>query len=119
MPGAPLINRRLGDDDFLLDHLSTGFTLLHFSEDGRVEPALRESLDSLQARGHDLTLLRVARSPADAQTLVDVDGSLFAGYGAEPGSAYLARPDRHVTARWKRLDPTALEAALMSTLGGE
>jgi len=123
VPGAPLINRRLGDDDFLLDHLGTGFTLLHFSEDGRVEPALRQGVEALQARGHDLTLLRVARSPGDEATLVDVDGSLFAGYGAEPGSAYLARPDRHVAARWQCLDPADLEAtlnaALKTALGGD
>ncbi|HLV16206.1 MAG TPA: hypothetical protein VKY70_01920, partial [Pseudomonas sp.] len=71
----------------------------------------------------DITLLRVSRSPGDEETLVDVDGSLFAGYGAEPGSAYLARPDRHVTARWKRLDPADLEAtldaALKTALGGD
>ncbi|WP_445004843.1 FAD-dependent monooxygenase [Halomonas mongoliensis] len=123
VPGAPLVNRRLGDDDFLLDHLGEGFSLLHFSEDGRVDPALRQGVEALQARGIDLTLLRVARSPGDEQTLVDVDGSLFAGYGAEPGSAYLARPDRHIASRWKRLDPTALEAtlnaALKTALGGE
>lgn len=123
LPGAPLINRRLGDDDFLLDHLGTGFNLLHFSEDGRIEPALQQSVEALQARGIDLTLLRVARSPGDENTLVDVDGSLFAGYGADTGSAYLARPDRHVAARWKHLDTaegdSALNTALKTALGGD
>ncbi|WP_163557834.1 FAD-dependent monooxygenase [Halomonas sp. NO4] len=117
VPGAPLINRRLGDDDFLLDHLGTGFTLLHFSEDGRVESALAEHIEALRARGVDITLLRVARSPAGENTLVDVDGSLFAGYGAAPGTVYLARPDRHVAARWKTLEIHALDAALTLAQG--
>ncbi|MCG6656749.1 monooxygenase [Halomonas campisalis] len=117
VPGAPLINRRLGDDDFLLDHLGRGFNLLHFSEEGRVDSALQQSVEALQARGIDLTLLRVARSPGIEGSLVDVDGSLFAGYGAEPGSAYLARPDRHIAARWKTLSPAALETALKLAQG--
>ncbi|MDI5889827.1 FAD-dependent monooxygenase [Halomonas rhizosphaerae] len=112
IPGAPLINRRLGDDDFLLDHLGTGFTLMHFSEAGEVEPPLQQRLAALQAKGIDLTLLRVARSPGAEDALVDPDGSLFTGYGAAPGAAYLARPDRHVAARWKSFEPAALEAAL-------
>ncbi|WFM71450.1 FAD-dependent monooxygenase [Halomonas sp. CKK8] len=112
IPGAPLINRRLGDDDFLLDHLGSGFNLLHFSEDGRIDARLEQELDKLRSRGLDITLLRASRTPGDEKTLVDVDGSLFAGYGARPGSAYLVRPDRHVAARWMALDPAELNAAL-------
>jgi 3-(3-hydroxy-phenyl)propionate hydroxylase len=119
IPGAPLSNRRLSDDDFLLDHLGRGFTLLHFSENGLIEPSLQQGVEALQARGIDLTLLRVARSPGDETTLVDVDGSLFAGYGAELGSAYLVRPDRHVVVRWKALDPADLDAVFTTALGGE
>ncbi|MDT0502521.1 MULTISPECIES: FAD-dependent monooxygenase [unclassified Halomonas] len=119
IPGAPLINRRLGDNDFMLDHLGSGFNLLHFSEEGRVEPALQQQLECLRSRGIDITLLRLTRSPGDEQTLVDVDGSLFAGYGARPGSAYLVRPDRHVVARWISLDPAELDAAVTTALGGE
>ncbi|HSH57515.1 MAG TPA: monooxygenase, partial [Halomonas sp.] len=118
-PGAPLINRRLGDNDFLLDHLGSGFNLLHFSVDGGLEPALQQQLESLRSRGINITLLRLTRSPGDEQTLVDVDGSLFAGYGARPGCAYLVRPDRHVAARWMALDPAELNAAVTTALGGE
>lgn len=119
IPGAPLINRRLGDDDFLLDHLGAGFNLLHFSEDGRIDKALEQKLQSLNSSGLDITLLRASRVPGDDQALVDVDGSLFAGYGARPGSAYLVRPDRHVAARWLALDPAELNAVLTTALGGE
>ncbi|MBB3190130.1 FAD-dependent monooxygenase [Halomonas cerina] len=119
IPGAPLINRRLGDNDFLLDHLGTGFNLLHFSEKGEVEPALQQRIAALQAQGNDLTLLRVTCAPGAEGALVDPDGRLFAGYGAEPGTAYLARPDRHVAARWKTLESAALDHALTIALGGE
>ncbi|MBW6392544.1 FAD-dependent monooxygenase [Billgrantia antri] len=119
IPGAPLPNRRLGEDDYLLDHLGTGFVLLHFSEDGRPDPTLAERLATLQARGQAVELLRVAREPGAEGALVDCDGGLFAAYGAEPGSAYLVRPDRHVAARWKHLDPADLEPALVTTLGGK
>ncbi|MBB3184500.1 3-(3-hydroxy-phenyl)propionate hydroxylase [Halomonas fontilapidosi] len=123
VPGAPLINRRLGENDFLLDHLASGFTLLHFSGTGEVEPALLQRIEALRAKGFDLTLLRIAREPGDEDALLDPDGRLFAGYGAASGTAYLARPDRHVAARWKTLDPAALDHALNLAqgwaLGGE
>ncbi|QTP53244.1 monooxygenase [Billgrantia sulfidoxydans] len=119
IPGAPLPNRRLGEDDYLLDHLGSGFTLLHFSRNGDVDSALAERLAALQARGQAVELLRVAREPGDEGALVDRDGGLFAAYGAESGSAYLVRPDRHVAARWKRLAPADLEPALVTALGGK
>ncbi|PMR74652.1 FAD-dependent monooxygenase [Billgrantia endophytica] len=118
VPGAPLPNRRLGEDDFLLDHLGTGFTLLLFSEDGRVEPALQDRLATLQEQDRPIDLLTVARAPGAEGARVDADGSLFNAYGAEPGSAYLVRPDRHVAARWKHLGLAALAAALTTALGG-
>ncbi|UYG03864.1 FAD-dependent monooxygenase [Halomonas sp. LR3S48] len=119
MPGAPLFNHRLGEGNYLLDHLGSGFTLLHFNQAGRVDAELAEQLEALQARGQQIGLLRVAREPGAEGALVDTDGSLFGAYGAEPGSAYLVRPDRHVVARWKRLDPVDLEFALVTALGGE
>ncbi|WP_104205354.1 FAD-dependent monooxygenase [Billgrantia saliphila] len=119
MPGAPLINRRLGEDDYLLDHLASGFTLLHFSTDGRLDAELADRLAMLEAGGHAIDLLRVARKPDDIGALADADGSLFTAYGAAPGSAYLVRPDRHVVARWKRLASGDLDAALTTALGGE
>jgi 3-(3-hydroxy-phenyl)propionate hydroxylase len=112
IPGAPLINRRLGDDDFLLDHLGTSFTLLWFSEDGGLDPRLEDQLATLRARGHEIVVLSIARTAGAEGALVDPDGSLFKGYDAVPGSAYLVRPDRHVAARWKSLEPASLEAAL-------
>ncbi|PXX96645.1 FAD-dependent monooxygenase [Halomonas sp. LBP4] len=122
IPGAPLINRRLGEDDFLLDHLGRGFTLLLFSEDGRLPDDLDKRLVDLRARDPEFTVVTLSRQVAEegpGPILPDPDGDHFAAYGATNGTAYLVRPDRHVVARWQRLDPAALDTALMTALGGE
>ncbi|MBA2777940.1 FAD-dependent monooxygenase [Billgrantia kenyensis] len=118
IPGAPLVNRRLGQDDYLLDHLGSGFTLLAFSRDGRVDAALEAKLSALRAQGQRIDLLVVA-SERPAGRALQGTGELFAAYGAEPGSAYLVRPDRHVAARWRHLDPADLDTALTLALGGD
>lgn len=118
LPGAPLPNRRLAEGDYLLDHLGTGFTLLHFSEAGGLPAALEDRLATLRSRGVALDVLHLARSAGAAGALVDAEGEHFAAFGADPGSAYLVRPDRHVAARWKQLDPAGLDAALTTALGG-
>ncbi|MGQ4880754.1 FAD-dependent monooxygenase [Billgrantia sp. LNSP4103-1] len=119
IPGAPLANHRLGENDFLLDRLGQGFTLLYFCADSDVEAELAERLAALQSGGQPIELLAMARRPGTEGGLVDGDNSLFTAYGADPGSAYLVRPDRHVAARWKHLEPADLEPALLTALGGE
>jgi 3-(3-hydroxy-phenyl)propionate hydroxylase len=76
-------------------------------------------LTRLQAQFTGLDVLVIARHPKKApfaNTLVDQEGTCFNGYDAEPGSAYLVRPDRHVTARWKRLEASALNSAFKTAL---
>lgn len=116
--GAPLRNHRCGDGTFLLDHLGPAFTLLYFSGDGQVPADLRATCAAL-AVGEEMTRLLIIAPPGAAgeATLIDDDGRWFAAYGASPGSAYLVRPDRHVCARWLRLDPAALNSAFERALG--
>lgn len=119
MPGAPLINRRLGENDFLLDHLGAGFNLLIFSGDGSVTSELQVALANLQEHCSGLDVLVIARHASTAffTTLIDQQGACFDGYDASLGSAYLVRPDRHITARWKALEAASLSNAFKIALG--
>ena len=49
--GAPLRNVRLGDDDYLADHLGTGFSILGFSEDRSGAQDMAGAIRALNERG--------------------------------------------------------------------
>ncbi|MPN05731.1 hypothetical protein SDC9_152984 [bioreactor metagenome] len=51
-------------------------------------------------------------APAGLTTVIDSKGRIRERYDLTPGSAYLARPDQHVAARWRSLDVALLRAAL-------
>jgi 3-(3-hydroxy-phenyl)propionate hydroxylase len=57
-------------------------------------------------------LLNVVRIPLDA-----AHASAAQRYDAQPGTAYLLRPDQHVCARWRRAEAAAVHAALDLALG--
>ncbi len=78
----------------------------------------------LRRLGDDFTLLVFGAAPAwanelpirtlciDADSTVDRDGCLQQRYDAQPGTAYLFRPDQHVCARWRAPTADAVRAAL-------
>ena len=100
VPGAPAIDAPLADGGWLLRRLGGGFALLHFGEAAPAAP-------------HSVPPLRVVNiSPAE-----DAEGLAAARYDARPGTTYLIRPDQHVCARWRRLDPDAVRAALDRATG--
>ena len=49
--------------------------------------------------------------------LTDADGVLAARCDARPGTVYLLRPDQHVCARWRSLDPQAVAGSMARALG--
>jgi 3-(3-hydroxy-phenyl)propionate hydroxylase len=53
----------------------------------------------------------------DLRVLEDADGRAWARYDAKPGTLYLVRPDQHVAARWRHVDPAAVGAALARAAG--
>ena len=118
--GAPPKDVRLGNDDHLLDHLGTGFTLLYAVEQGALPAELQERIASLRARGIALKVLAVgANAPMHGadDSIPDTDGHLRTAYGmSAAGAAYLLRPDQHVCARWLTLDATRLQAAFAQAL---
>ncbi|MCB1945799.1 MAG: FAD-dependent oxidoreductase, partial [Thauera sp.] len=52
------------------------------------------------------------QAPAGLRTLTDAKGRIRERYDLQPGTTYLVRPDQHVTARWRALDPARVRAAV-------
>ncbi|WP_417669531.1 FAD-dependent oxidoreductase [Roseibium sp.] len=99
-PGAPASDAPLGDD-WLLDRLKGGFTLLGINVD---VPA------QLVIHGIEVTGISIPSS--------DMSGALRDRYlGEVDGAVYLLRPDQHVAARWGNYDQGAVEQALKLTTG--
>lgn len=117
-PGAPLRNVRLGEGDFLYDHLGAGFQLLAFAGENGTDDALRDTLHAAAEAPVPVTRLLVLPRPQPGlekladKIIPDPEQRIAARYGVGPGAAYLARPDTHVCARWKRANPSKLRAAL-------
>lgn len=133
-PGAPPHNVRLGDDDFLLDHLGGGFDLLLFGECANLTVDVWTTIQSWRRRGLKLRITVIqgpsvsplaaqphqisttegdaARTPWD-QLLQDPQGNAPTRWCLPDGhAAYLLRPDQHVCARWRQLSASRLDAAL-------
>jgi 3-(3-hydroxy-phenyl)propionate hydroxylase len=118
-PGASLLNHRLAENNYLLDHLGSGFNVLCFS-DKHEETQLAQTLGELRALDPECRLLRITRDAgAGENVLQDEGGDVYAAYGAQEGTLYLVRPDRHVAGRWKAGRLAELVAALQRALGGQ
>jgi 3-(3-hydroxy-phenyl)propionate hydroxylase len=103
MPDAP-IAAHAGDSMFLTDAFvkaKTGFTLLAFCN-GAVSDA-PEGVGVIRIGGHE--------------GFSDPEGLAATRYDAEPGTAYLLRPDGYVAARFRHPTRSALDAALARACG--
>jgi 3-(3-hydroxy-phenyl)propionate hydroxylase len=103
MPDAPI--SALGSGEAFLTEAfikaGTRFTLLEFSNGAAVEPP--EGVGVIRIGGND--------------GLGDSAGLIGARYDAEPGTAYLLRPDGYVAARFRHPTRAALDAALARATG--
>jgi 3-(3-hydroxy-phenyl)propionate hydroxylase len=78
---------------------ATGFTILLFSDaPSATQLAVLHQLEKLK--------------PAVAAGVLPLQGLAAQRYDAQPGTAYLLRPDHHVAARWRHLDLNKVQAAL-------
>ncbi|MEQ8234444.1 MAG: FAD-dependent monooxygenase [Gammaproteobacteria bacterium] len=103
--GAALPNARLGDDEFLLDHLGREFTLLVFGDRALSAGSTHDCVAAAAARGVALHVLTLPTAGRAAQRC-----------GTTAGGALLVRPDRHLCARWTTVTPAACERALARAL---
>jgi 3-(3-hydroxy-phenyl)propionate hydroxylase len=103
MPDAP-VTIRGGDKAYLTDIFrkgGTGFTLLEFGKGAPIE--LPAGVKYIRIDGDD--------------GLADADGLVAERYDAEPGTAYLLRPDGYVAARFRRPTRDAIATALSRAQG--
>jgi 3-(3-hydroxy-phenyl)propionate hydroxylase len=103
--GAPIVNQRLHDNDYLLDRLGPAFTGFYFSAQGSAPTAVAKLAESL-AVGDESFRLIVLPTP-----------QAMAAYGATDDSFYLVRPDRHVAARWRKIELAEVRDAFQQALG--
>ena len=102
MPDAPMA-ARAGEGGFLTEAFikaGTRFTLLEFSNGAAVDVPDE-----------------VARIRVGGDGLSDSEGLAAQRYDAEPGTAYLLRPDGYVAARFRHPTRAALDAALARASG--
>ena len=59
----------------------------------------------------------MSASSASARIVSDPEGLVRARYDAEPGTAYLLRPDGYVAARFRKPTRAAVDAALARAAG--
>jgi 3-(3-hydroxy-phenyl)propionate hydroxylase len=103
MPDAPVAGRG-GETNFLTDAFikaGTRFTLLEFCNGAAVEAP------------EDFGVVRIGGKDG----LLDTAGLVGVRYDAEPGTAYLLRPDGYVAARFRHPTSAGLGAALARAAG--
>ncbi len=115
VPGAPLEDapvERDGAAAWLLDQLGGRFQLLLYVE--RAADADMGALAELKTAipVEPVLVTAVPGGRPGVRALHDARGRFLERYDALPGSAWLLRPDQHVAARWRRLEPAAVRAAL-------
>lgn len=97
-PGAPMDDAPVavdGRDGWLLEHTGNTFVLLVFGD---------ADTPAFAPLTGDAIPVRTLRLPAD--------GVAAQRYDAQPGTAYLIRPDQIVAARWRQPEPDAVRAAV-------
>jgi 3-(3-hydroxy-phenyl)propionate hydroxylase len=119
-PGAPMADapvRHAGRNGWLLDHAGDRFVLLAFAGAAGDGLPSREVTARLADARIPVSVVPVLASGADdgtggAAAVIDREGLAAQRYDARPGTCVLLRPDQHVAARWRQLDPAAVQAAV-------
>ncbi|MEC5404157.1 FAD-dependent oxidoreductase [Paraburkholderia sp. MPAMCS5] len=129
VPGASCADapvQAAGESTWLLRHLGQQFTGVLFCGEQGIDAATEAALKALRTSAIPLKLVVISRNElqntGQSEALVgvtvlrDAQGLASARYDTKPGTFYLIRPDQHVCARWRRVDPSAVEHALKRAL---
>ncbi|PUE30141.1 FAD-dependent oxidoreductase [Limnohabitans sp. JirII-29] len=118
LPGAPMDDAPItcnGQSNWLLDQLGHRFQCLVYVDE--VAQLDAQTLRDLQRLAQDavavepIVVSRQAGAVDGVTVLVDAQGLFAKRYDAQPGSAWLVRPDQHVVARWRGIHRDAIAAA--------
>jgi 3-(3-hydroxy-phenyl)propionate hydroxylase len=121
VPGAPAADapvRVAGEPAWFLAHTGGSFVAVVFSDSGTLGANVASDLDSLAHAAIPVRTLvvvpkGVASRPQAGYTVVeDAEGMLAQRFDAREGTCYLLRPDQHVCAPWRRLDPARVRGAV-------
>ncbi len=120
VPGAPMDDAPLldnGSEGWLLDKVGKQFFALYFADDPKsLDAATIAALSGLSHGGIAVQALVIASTSGSVAGgiphLEDAHGVAAQRYDARHGTVYLVRPDQHVAARWRLLDPAKIKAAV-------
>jgi 3-(3-hydroxy-phenyl)propionate hydroxylase len=121
-PGNAAIDAPVGENGWLIEHLSGAFALMVYAQDrdhlGAETIAALDELARDPVPVEPLIVLGQAGSiVGPIPTLHDRAGLIRKRYDLSPGAAYLFRPDQHVCARWRTWSADAVRAAAQLALG--
>ncbi len=119
---APIESR--GAPDWWLAQLDGEFVLALFCGDALPGRDTLQALQALRLAPVPVKAMLVAGPQCDLSALpgelpavIDREGCLGQRYDAQPGTAYLIRPDQHIAARWRAFDAAAIAAAVNRATG--
>jgi len=119
VPGAPMDDAPIetaGAQKWLLHAVGNRFQVLYAIEDAAaLDAATAAALRTLEDSALAIEPIVVAArgsAPDGLKTLIDAKGRIRERYDLRPGTVYLVRPDQHVAARWRELDPVKVRAAV-------
>ncbi|MFD4837269.1 FAD-dependent oxidoreductase [Achromobacter sp. NPDC058515] len=126
-PGAVALDAPVatsGEPGWWLAQLDGDFVLAVFCDDALPPPATLQALQALRMAPVPIKAVLVAGPQCDVSALPpglavvkDSEGCLVKRYDAQPGTAYLIRPDQHIAARWRAVDTDAVASAVSRATG--
>lgn len=120
VPGAAMDDAPMQEDGksfWLLDRVGNNFmALVYVNDPTAVDAATARVFKSLADAPIPIELVLVSPKAGvtteGLRVFVDEKGRFAERFDAQPGTAYLIRPDQHVAARWRAFEADSVKAAL-------